>query len=662
MHASLLRLSQATTTRIRLVALNDVYELKNLPKLQTFLSEMETPPHAVILPGNFLKSSPLSALDQGRAVCRAMVASGITHLCWGHAEGGVDLSILRDRLVELSSKITLINTNLRSLDLKQENEYSRIHTLRQHWDQILDLTPAYATIHASSDDNNNNVNVNVALMGLLSDERTMFRDNLFRGVVPIENCLDAFTRNYKELLQPQQEQPKPKPENADSHALLQKILQQKRKELGLLEGESTATTPKPVATKDPQNINFILPVTHQSTQRDRELARHMLRTDSHGIYEEGGIIIGGHYRDDNHATLVEEVCDEDHPNRTIQIIKTGRQAKQAAWIDLEFDEDQKLKRATTQIIELESAFADSFVIKSILDKQWQVVQNLENEVIVDCSHHQDEHQQQQLLLSSKSSNREQTTVGTLVCNAIKEELQAHAAILHAGALHGDTTYPDNTMTYAQLKQELVSDDASAAPSSMVMVVVVPMTRLQLYSAITYARMNASKEPNGFLQTDSDLSSLVYPSAQQDEIIQVAMPRNLLVAEEEEEEAEGSNGKVLPLLQLGKALEDKNGLPARQDGTPLMDLVIRNSCKNRWVDLFQNTPQITFEGIDLNSDGVLDKEEITLLLTKVLRYKPQDYVIDDMIQSIDQDGNGVIDKDEFNFLLARLERHKNQRQT
>jgi hypothetical protein len=52
--------------KLRLVHFNDVYGLHNLPKLQTFLSTMDPKPDAVVLSGDFLSPSPLSALDGGK--------------------------------------------------------------------------------------------------------------------------------------------------------------------------------------------------------------------------------------------------------------------------------------------------------------------------------------------------------------------------------------------------------------------------------------------------------------------------------------------------------------------------------------------------------------------------------------------------------------------
>jgi hypothetical protein len=149
-----------------------------------------------------------------------------------------------------------------------------------------------------------------------------------------------------------------------------------------------------------------------------------------------------------------------------------------------------------------------------------------------------------------------------------------------------------------------------------------------------------------MQVDFDLDhgqkweELVY--ANEDDILRVAVPRNLL------------NGfcKIQPLMDVGNRLKGLGQFPGPDDFVPAIDLVLRHACKTRFFQLVGDKP---FNYFDLNNDGVLDRHEIKLMLTEVLGYEPADFVVDDMISSIDQDDNGVIDQGEFSFLLAQIER-------
>lgn len=72
--------------RLRIVAINDVYELHNLPKLQTFLSRLSYKPSAVTLAGDFLSPSTLSSVDGGRGMVATLRATGLTHVSLGNHE------------------------------------------------------------------------------------------------------------------------------------------------------------------------------------------------------------------------------------------------------------------------------------------------------------------------------------------------------------------------------------------------------------------------------------------------------------------------------------------------------------------------------------------------------------------------------------------------
>jgi protein AFG1 len=64
----------------------------------------------------------------------------------------------------------------------------------------------------------------------------------------------------------------------------------------------------------------------------------------------------------------------------------------------------------------------------------------------------------------------------------------------------------------------------------------------------------------------------------------------------------------------------------------------------------------FDRLDSNRDGVLDKDEIKVLMTDAFGYEPVDLVVDEMIASVDSDQNGVIDLEEFRALLAEIRHH------
>ena len=73
---------------LRLISVNDVYELSNLPRLRTLIKETEASGvrFCTILAGDFLSPSILSSIDKGRAMVRCLNALPMTHVSFGNHE------------------------------------------------------------------------------------------------------------------------------------------------------------------------------------------------------------------------------------------------------------------------------------------------------------------------------------------------------------------------------------------------------------------------------------------------------------------------------------------------------------------------------------------------------------------------------------------------
>lgn len=78
--------TMTSLARIRIVAISDVYELSNLPRVQTFLAKLTTAPTAVVLAGDFISPSTLSSFDGGRGMVATLRAMGLTHVSFGNHE------------------------------------------------------------------------------------------------------------------------------------------------------------------------------------------------------------------------------------------------------------------------------------------------------------------------------------------------------------------------------------------------------------------------------------------------------------------------------------------------------------------------------------------------------------------------------------------------
>ncbi|KYF79309.1 hypothetical protein BE20_57545 [Sorangium cellulosum] len=100
---------------LRIVCVNDVYALDNLPRLASLVRHHAAGPadrFIAVLAGDFLAPSLLSSLDHGRGMVDCMNAVPITHTIFGNHEADIELPELRARVQEFRG--TWLNTNMPS--------------------------------------------------------------------------------------------------------------------------------------------------------------------------------------------------------------------------------------------------------------------------------------------------------------------------------------------------------------------------------------------------------------------------------------------------------------------------------------------------------------------------------------------------------------------
>jgi 2',3'-cyclic-nucleotide 2'-phosphodiesterase (5'-nucleotidase family) len=100
--------------RLRIIHINDVYELENLPRFATCVQEYKSRDAEdqcqtiVMLPGDFLAPSLLSSLDHGFGMVDCLNKCGVDYACFGNHETDVPHAELVKRIQE--SKFKWINT------------------------------------------------------------------------------------------------------------------------------------------------------------------------------------------------------------------------------------------------------------------------------------------------------------------------------------------------------------------------------------------------------------------------------------------------------------------------------------------------------------------------------------------------------------------------
>lgn len=160
---------------LRIVSINDVYALDNLPRLKSLVRHHLREVHqgkadAIIVPlaGDFLAPSLLSSIDAGRGMVDCLNDVGVTHVILGNHEDDIPVEELRCRLKEL--RATCIGTNIRrGLDLPTHI--------------VLDVGPDFR----------------VALLGVVMIDEAVYRGRPFGGAEVVDPNVAAVTETQSLL-------------------------------------------------------------------------------------------------------------------------------------------------------------------------------------------------------------------------------------------------------------------------------------------------------------------------------------------------------------------------------------------------------------------------------------------------------------------------------
>lgn len=144
---------------LRLICVNDVYSLDQLPRLCNLVRHYAKVEPADLmlttLAGDFVGPSMLSSLDKGRGMVDALNTIGVTHVIFGNHEDDIDIDELRQRIAEFRG--CWLNTNMPTF----------VPELPSH--QILEVTaPGGRTVR-------------VGLLGVVMEDATVYRRKPFGG-------------------------------------------------------------------------------------------------------------------------------------------------------------------------------------------------------------------------------------------------------------------------------------------------------------------------------------------------------------------------------------------------------------------------------------------------------------------------------------------------
>ena len=110
---------EAVGQYLRILSVNDVYEIKNYPYVETVIQSLkETTEDGVViacLSGDFLSPCLITSLDGGKAMLDILKVVNIDYLCFGNHEFDVSLDVLRERFQTYDGKC--LNSNILDLPI-----------------------------------------------------------------------------------------------------------------------------------------------------------------------------------------------------------------------------------------------------------------------------------------------------------------------------------------------------------------------------------------------------------------------------------------------------------------------------------------------------------------------------------------------------------------
>jgi len=164
---------------IRIVSINDIYDIQNFPAFAALLKEVRATPAKTItvVNGDFLSPNALSPLDSGRSMIDCFNRLAVDYCCLGNHEGDLGLKVLRKRALEF--KGVVVCSNVPGLIAGGQNPI-------RPWG--ITTTP---------------MGRRIGVLGLLLDEPGAFRDGTFKGH-SIEPVVDS-ARAYAQVLREEQQ-------------------------------------------------------------------------------------------------------------------------------------------------------------------------------------------------------------------------------------------------------------------------------------------------------------------------------------------------------------------------------------------------------------------------------------------------------------------------
>jgi 2',3'-cyclic-nucleotide 2'-phosphodiesterase (5'-nucleotidase family) len=352
-----------------------------------------------------------------------------------------------------------------------------------------------------------------------------------------------------------------------------------------------------------ERCDCVIPLTHQSMPDDRELARA----------QQGPrfpLIIGGH----EHVPFVEQV-------EGTWIVKAGSDAVEAAIVDLTWPAEAPANAPDLPEVRVRlepvANYPEDEALRARVEVHEGTVRELGTATLM--------HVAPGTNLSSIGTRHRQTSMGTLLCNRLRDALGAEGCLLNGGGVRGSREYTER-FTYGDLENEIPFDNE---------MVVINMPGSVLREAIDSSRAHAPAESGGYLQVDDGIEvdgagKLVRVGREpfdEGRTYRIAMIRNLLTGMDH----------IEPLVRFGHQHPDE--LPHEGSGRGIRVLLVDSFSVELWKHLGG------FDQVDANHDGVVTVDEIARAMERTGAEPASKIVVELVMNSLDANHDHSLSRQE-----------------
>lgn len=159
---------------LRIICINDVYELDSLANLATCRKELAVGTTICVLAGDFISPSLLSSLDKGKAMVDTLNRVGVDYVCIGNHEADIPHAQLLKRVKE--SRFTWINSNMQRLPMDADTKM-----------------PRYCELELRAGDHKRRI----ALAGLNTEDPLLYTSATWSGLG--SSCIDPVLPTFHDL-------------------------------------------------------------------------------------------------------------------------------------------------------------------------------------------------------------------------------------------------------------------------------------------------------------------------------------------------------------------------------------------------------------------------------------------------------------------------------